>query len=55
MLQKCGAEVLIRNRSSPRYPLAMQSDVMSGNASAVMTEEHLLFTIFLAQEIKINN
>ena len=36
-------------------PLDMQSDTIAGNASGVMTEEHLLVSIFLTQEIEINN
>ena len=38
-----------------RSPPGMQSDIIVGNAAGIMTEEHLIFTVFLTQEIGINN
>lgn len=49
--RKCSLEIGVL----PGSPFAMQSDIMSGKASGVMTEERLLFAVFLTQEIKINN
>lgn len=34
-----------------RSSLDMQSAIIFGNASGIMTEEHLIFTIILTQEI----